>query len=140
MLSDIERDIGIESEILGRDCTGVSETEQEVKLASSCGLRFLCTPPNGYPAISLSWYRDHVLLEETEKLEILENNTILMISNTTFDDSGSYECRASNELDITRQSSSITVLVQGLPSFSSFCHYSYLLHLYIRIGSRVEVH
>ena len=89
-------------------------------MAAGCEFRLDCDPPDGYPNnISLSWFRNLELLQETARMEISADKRVLTIGRASFDDSGRYQCRASNGIGIIRHSKLVTISVQGLCLFLS---------------------
>ena len=82
---------------------------------SGCRLRLECHPPDGYPNnITVSWNRNgQALTPGALGLEFSSATRVLVIDNPTHDDSGSYQCRASNGIGITRKSKLINITVQG---------------------------
>ena len=71
-----------------------------------------CSPPNSYPAPSLTWFKGGVAL--TGDRFSVQGNGSLMIAGSEFIDEGSYTCVATNEyLNITRTSSPALLQIFG---------------------------
>lgn len=51
--------------------------------------------------------------EEVPGIDFAPNARVLTIRNVTYDDSGSYQCRASNGVGVTRSSELLNITVQG---------------------------
>ena len=76
-------------------------------------LRLECTPPDSYPSsVTVSWFRNDVELQQS-LVDVSNNGRILHIGHVTCEDSGSYQCRVSNGIGITRNSDLINITVQG---------------------------
>lgn len=64
----------------------------------------------------MSWHRnggklDHA--EEVSGIDFSPNKRVLIIRNVTYSDSGSYQCRATNDVGVTRSSKLVNITVQG---------------------------
>ena len=105
---DIDLEVGIQLEVSGPNCSHGA-------IVSGCHLSLLCLPPRGYPDdITVSWLRNSLILQvDTAGVKFSEDNTVLMIGGASFDDSGCYQCTASNGIGIVRQSERVRVVVQG---------------------------
>ena len=87
---------------------------------SGCGLSLKCYPPSGYPSdVRVTWFRNGAEMYETtasdvgSRIVLTENKTMLVINSVIYEDSGWYQCRASNGLGITRHSTIINITIQG---------------------------
>ena len=78
-------------------------------------MRLECLPPGGYPEVRVSWYRNGVKLRQADTLGIdfSHSKRILSITNATYEDSGAYQCRATNAVGTTGNSRLVPVRVRG---------------------------
>lgn len=73
-------------------------------------MRFECLT-EGEPVPVVTWYRDSERLNETSEGERLKaNGSILMIDSVLPEFQGTYECVASNNVGVQRQSVTLDVL------------------------------
>ena len=74
-----------------------------------------CDPPDSYPSlVTIMWYKNGDILQDTAGVEISEDSRVLMFGNASFEDSGRYHCRASNGIGIYRHSQTLLVSVKGI--------------------------
>lgn len=63
------------------------------------------------------WYRNGVKIRQAlavmSGIDFAHKKRVLSIRNATYDDSGSYQCRANNGIGVTRSSRLVNVTVQG---------------------------
>merc|ERR1712130_823230 len=65
----------------------------------------------GYPKPEVTWYFQGEILKNSSKVQIKirEDSSTLTIIDSTFEDAGIYECRASNNLGTDKTKGSLTV-------------------------------
>ena len=74
-----------------------------------------CIPPDGYPDVTISWWNNGTeLMESSENpmIRFSDNKRFLIIGAIRLADSGSYTCRAGNEIG-TRTSRELEIKVRG---------------------------
>ncbi|PIK61362.1 putative roundabout-like 1 isoform X2, partial [Apostichopus japonicus] len=76
-----------------------------------------CIPPKGNPIPEVGWEKDDEPIEETDRLQIMEDYN-LMISSVRLEDAGSYVCTAFNvAVDDPVKSSPANLTVRATPTF-----------------------
>lgn len=63
----------------------------------------------------MSWYKNERKLDQAEEagIDFAPNMRVITIRNVTYDDSGSYQCTASNDVGVTRSSKLLNITVRG---------------------------
>ena len=83
-------------------------------MQSGCWLRLVCLPSVGYPEVRTSWYRNGMKLRrDLPGIDFTDSRRVLNIRNTSYEDSGGYQCRANNGIGVMRYSEMINVTIQG---------------------------
>ncbi|XP_034836586.1 hemicentin-1-like [Maniola hyperantus] len=67
---------------------------------------------NAYPEAVIKWYHNDTLLEESENVELVNDEYMLLIKNMGIDDTGEYKCEVSNS--VTSESYVANVYITGL--------------------------
>lgn len=64
----------------------------------------------------VSWHKNERKLDQAEEISGIDfapNMRVLTITNVTYDDSGSYQCRASNDVGVIRSSKLLNITIRG---------------------------
>ena len=70
----------------------------------------------GFPPPTISWTKDNEVLEVNNRIMILENGTLNIIS-VNFSDVGLYQCIASNDFGGSDSSDEVMIYVFGMSNF-----------------------
>ena len=104
--TDIGADVGVEL---------LPDPHCSEMLVAGCTMHLECSPPDGYPAVRISWYKNGEKLRQitSSKINFSNNKRMLTIHNASYADSGIYQCRATSDLFIMKSSKVITIQVKG---------------------------
>ncbi|CAL4142599.1 unnamed protein product, partial [Meganyctiphanes norvegica] len=66
---------------------------------------------NGDPPPQVSWFREEISVQAQARMQLLENNHVLIITSVQENDEGNYKCLASNLVGVTEETFELIVLV-----------------------------
>uniref|UniRef100_A0A5K3F1W2 Hemicentin-1 n=1 Tax=Mesocestoides corti TaxID=53468 RepID=A0A5K3F1W2_MESCO len=115
---------------------GISkESVSEVEIAQNEMTLLTCMISYGYPQPTIQWFKNgQPLVEIPGRVHFVDNGQSVEIRGEREEDSGSYECRAQNEVGSDSRFYQVTVLVP--PAYTS-THAS--RRLLVRAGERVDL-
>lgn len=53
----------------------------------------------GYPEVTVQWYHNDTMIEDSDNIEILPDENALVIKHMTFEDVGAYKCEVTNSIE-----------------------------------------